>query len=122
MGPNGAPIGKFGCVGLYDRVVKKSVLGVENRPSHIGPGRSYMGLGGSKYASKSIPASILTSGTGLDGSKWGPNWQIWLLYGLYARGVKKSTGGVHENEDSPSKCMKMLIFPFKMHQNAAFPL
>ena len=57
------------------------------------------GSAGSKYASKIIPACILTTGTGLDGPKWGPNWQIWLLYGLYDRGVKKSVLGV-ENRSS----------------------
>ena len=57
------------------------------------------GSGGSTYASKSIPACILRSGIGLDGLKWGPNWIIWLLYGLCDWGVKKSTFSVKNQKN-----------------------
>ena len=52
-----------------------------------------MGRGGSKYASKSIPACILRSGTGLDASKWGPKWQIWLCMACMTEGPKSRLWG-----------------------------
>ena len=99
------------------------------------------GSAGSKYASKSIPACILRSGTGLVASKWGPNWQIWLCMACMTEGSKSRLWGskIKKNSKkpqkdayftlqnaskrcfSPSKRTILPIFPFKMHQNADFP-
>ena len=105
MGPQMANLAVYG---LYDRGVKKSTLGVKNRPSHLGSGRSYIGLGGEGQNTR--PKAFPRAFWGLE-PVWtppngGPNGKFGCVWPVWQRGQKVDIGG--QKSTCPPRSRKVI--------------